>query len=202
MSVIREPFNEPLPRRVHVIGTSGSGKTTFARALATQLGVVHVELDDVAWGPEWQLRPKEAVREDLRRLLALHEHTGWVVDGNYSHLRDEVIWPAQPTVVWLDYSFATVMRRVTWRTLRRVVIRKRLWQAGNRESLRRTLFSRDSILLWAATTYRKRRREYPTLLAQHPELPVLRFRRPREAKRWLDSLAPRNAEVGACVERT
>ena len=40
-------------RRVNVVGTSASGKTTFARALAERLGVRHVELDALHWQSGW-----------------------------------------------------------------------------------------------------------------------------------------------------
>jgi hypothetical protein len=50
------------------------------------------------------------------------------------------------------------------------------------------LFSRDSLLLWILTTYRRRRREYPRLLAARPDLAVFRLRSPRDADRWLRSV--------------
>ena len=40
--------------RVSVIGTSGSGKTTFAGELARRLGVRHVDLDAINWQPGWR----------------------------------------------------------------------------------------------------------------------------------------------------
>jgi adenylate kinase family enzyme len=37
--------------RVVVVGSSCSGKTTFARSLAEIVGSPHVELDALHWGP-------------------------------------------------------------------------------------------------------------------------------------------------------
>ncbi len=43
------PLSSAGMRRVNVIGTSGSGKTTVAAALADRLGIRHVELDALSW---------------------------------------------------------------------------------------------------------------------------------------------------------
>ena len=42
--------------RTVVVGTSCSGKTTFARQLAARLGAPHIELDAFHWLPHWQQR--------------------------------------------------------------------------------------------------------------------------------------------------
>ncbi|MEA3340832.1 MAG: adenylate kinase, partial [Chloroflexota bacterium] len=145
-------------RRVHVVGTSGSGKTTVAQRLAARLEVPHVELDALYWEPGWMGVPPEVFR---RRVSEALSGETWIVDGNYSRVR-EIIWDRADTVVWLDFPLAVIMGRLLWRTLSRIVTREELWH-GNRESARMTFCSRDSILLWALTTYRRRRREYPAL---------------------------------------
>ncbi len=49
------------PMRVSVVGCSGSGKTTFGRALAETLGVAFVELDAVFHQPGWTELPRAGV---------------------------------------------------------------------------------------------------------------------------------------------
>ncbi|OQY23050.1 MAG: adenylate kinase [Anaerolineaceae bacterium 4572_32.1] len=169
-------------RRINVVGTTGSGKTTLAHRLGRILQIPHVELDALHWGPDWMPASLAVFRE--RVALALSGEC-WVVDGNYSKTRD-IIWSRADTVVWLDYALPLIMGRLLWRTLHRVVAREELW-GGNRESLRTTFFSRDSILLWALQTYRRRRREYPALLArpEHAHLTLVRLRSPQETADWL-----------------
>ncbi|HEY7847048.1 MAG TPA: hypothetical protein VIC83_02515, partial [Candidatus Limnocylindria bacterium] len=67
-------------RRINVVGTSASGKTTFARALAARLAVPWVELDALHWEAGWTEADDAVMRERVRRAIA---GDGWVVDGNY-----------------------------------------------------------------------------------------------------------------------
>ncbi|MDF1596757.1 MAG: adenylate kinase [Acidimicrobiia bacterium] len=168
-------------QRVAVVGTSGSGKTTVSGRLAAMLGVPHVELDSLHWEPGWTEAHPEVLRRRVESALSADQ---WVVDGNYSAVRD-LIWPKADTLVWLDYRLARVMWQVTTRTARRIATREELW-SGNRERFS-AVFSRDSIIWWALTTYRKNRRKYAVLLEapQTSHLKTVHLRSPREAAAWM-----------------
>ena len=56
-------------RRVVVVGTTGSGKTTFAAALAAVRGLRHVELDSLHWGANWTPRERDTFRTAAWRLV-------------------------------------------------------------------------------------------------------------------------------------
>jgi adenylate kinase family enzyme len=178
-------MDRDLLSRVAIVGTSGAGKTTLARSLGRALGVRHIELDALYWGPSWTPTPREEFRS---RALEAVGASRWVVDGNYSAVRD-IVWGRATTLVWLDYSFQLVFRRAVWRTIRRTVTREQLY-AGNRESLR-AIADADWIPWWVLRTFWKRRREYPGLL-QKPEfahLQVLQLGHPREGVRLLEACA-------------
>lgn len=83
-------------RRIVVIGATGSGKTTFARALAAARGREFYDLDDLHWLPGWQ--PRE--RADFyARAAAAAAGEDWVICGNYSAVR-AAVWPRAEAIVW------------------------------------------------------------------------------------------------------
>lgn len=171
--------------RVVVVGTTGSGKTTFARRLAASLGSNHVELDSLYWKPNWT--PAEQNELHLRVESAAAGQR-WVIDGNYSQLRP-LIWPRATHVVWLDYRFIRVMWQLLWRTIRRTIKGEELF-SGNQETLRMAIFSRDSILLWGLKTYHRRKRRYQRFISQgaFPNIEYIVFKNPKQSERWLQSL--------------
>ena len=104
-----------------------------------------IELDALNWGPDWQPAPIELLRH---RVECEIRDGDWIVVGNYNSVRD-LVWRAADTLVWLDLPFPLVIWRLFWRTLRRSVTRENLWGSGNTESLVRSFFTRQSILLYA-----------------------------------------------------
>src|ERR1700682_388109 len=100
-----------------VVGTTGSGKTTCASLLAQKLAIPHVELDALFWDANWTSAPAPEFRARVTQAL---QGECWIVDGNYSKVRD-LIWQRATTVVWLDYSLWTIMIRLLRRTVARIV---------------------------------------------------------------------------------
>ncbi len=180
-------------RRIAVTGTSGSGKTTFALELAGRLGVPCVELDALFWQPGWVEPELEAFRARVREVTA---GEGWVLDGNYSRVRDLFLGRAG-TVVWLDLPLLTCLWRVARREVRRARTREDLWGSGNHGSWRK-LVARDSLLWWTLTTHRRRRRENEAAFAPAARagVRVLRFRSSSAADTWLARLAPAREDSG------
>ncbi len=171
-------------KRIVVVGSTAAGKTTMANALAQRFGLRHVELDALHWEANWTPAATDVLRE---RVAAALSADGWVVDGNYSAVRD-LVWPRADTLVWLDYPLPLILMRLTRRTFVRVASRLELWN-GNRERFYTQFFTRDSLYLWVLQTYRRRRREFAHLVADpaNAHLAVVHLRSPRAAAAWLAS---------------
>jgi adenylate kinase family enzyme len=149
------------------------------------LGVPHVELDELHWGPNWTERPTEALREAVRERASSE---GWVIDGNYSKVQD-IVWTRATDAVWLNYPFAMVFGRALRRTVSRMVTREELF-SGNRESFRTSFLSRDSILWWVITSFRRRRRQYERTFEARtfPEVRLTELRNQRDADALVESM--------------
>ena len=168
--------------RVVVVGTSCSGKSTFARDLARRLETEHVELDALFWLPGWT-KPDE---DDFRSLVEKQvSGDRWVVDGNYRGVRD-IVWARATAVIWLDYPFRLILWRSLKRTISRAVTREEICN-GNRESFRKSFLSRDSILLWVIKSDRSMRRRYQALFTDdiHANAARIRLSRPADAAAFL-----------------
>lgn len=171
-----------------VVGNSGSGKSTLAVVLADKLGAAYLELDSVFHQPGWQPLEREAFRE---RVDEFTQGPTWVIDGNYSAVRD-IVWSRIDTVVWLDPPRRRVMRQLLGRTLRRMATGAQLWN-GNRERWR-NLFRFDpeeSILMWAWTKHASYRDRYLAAMDDpaNSHLKFIRLHSRKDAERWLAQAA-------------
>jgi adenylate kinase family enzyme len=176
--------------RVVVIGSSGSGKSTFGHRLSGACDLARVELDALNWAPGWVDRSKTDLDGFVRRVEAAISGDRWVTDGNYREAMTRIL-PRATHLIWLDYSRPVVMRRVIWRSFIRAAGQRELWPGtGNREDFRRWL-SREHPIRWAWDTFNRRRAQYEVLLAD-PRLAGVskhRLRRPREADALIARLA-------------
>jgi adenylate kinase family enzyme len=173
--------------RINVIGTSGSGKTTFGRELASVLQIPFIELDAIFWGPDWS-EPDDS--ELFPKLSAALSGDNWVLDGNYSRTLD-IKWERVDSVIWLDFSFPRTVAQAIKRAVSRIITQEELWTGtGNRESLQK-LFSRDSIVLWTIQTYATRRKRIQGYITsgQYRSIIFHRIKSPKQAKIFLQSVA-------------
>src|SRR5438270_201678 len=147
--------------RVVVVGTSGSGKTTMAKALSAALGVPRIELDAINWQPGWRPISIDAPDEFFRRVAEAAAADAWVMDGNYSKAH----WARATAFVWMDPGRWTVMRQVIWRSFTRAIDRRELWPGtGNKELFRKWL-EKEHPIRWAWDTWAMMRARYGALFA-------------------------------------
>ena len=172
-------------KRILVIGRTGSGKTTLARAIAAALRVPHVELDSLYFGPKFSTVPESVLRE---RVAAAIEEDRWVTDGNKRAVRD-LVWPRADTIIWLDYPAVVTLWRLVRRAFRRTAsLGTQAAKEGDTKDLPRQLIAAAKGVLTALRSHTGQRKEFPRLFAapENQHLAVARLRSPRSTQRWCD----------------
>ncbi|MEU3461925.1 adenylate kinase [Streptomyces sp. NPDC006733] len=170
--------------RILVVGATGAGKSTLARALGGRLGLAYREMDALHYiGPGWATNDR--LTEDVSGLTS---GSHWVFDSLGTPEVRDLLWRRADTVIWLDYPRRIVMARVLRRSLRRTVTREALF-GGNRETWRGWL-RRDHPAWWAWSQHASRRREIGRRSrdTRFAPLDTLRFAHPDETAAWLASL--------------
>lgn len=100
--------------RVVVIGSGGSGKSTFSRELGRVTGIPVIHLDREYWRPGWEETPKD---EWKARVADMLEGERWIMDGNFGGTR-EMRMQAADTIIFLDLPRRVCLYRILKRTLK------------------------------------------------------------------------------------
>jgi adenylate kinase family enzyme len=79
--------------RIIIIGNSGSGNSTRARRVASEHGLVHLDLDSIIWEPGQIAVPRapEAVQASLQDFV--RENERWVIEGVYAEVLVPLLAP-------------------------------------------------------------------------------------------------------------
>lgn len=136
--------------RIVVYGSTSVGKTTVTKELGRILDSVVVILDDVFWGPNWEMPTTESFQKKVQEIILGKEK--WVVDGNYSKVRPFIL-PNATFAVFLDLPLYLILWRVFSRTISRNTIiniyeptplPKRIEESGNGEHLLFSIYQLSS----------------------------------------------------------
>ena len=147
--------------KIHIIGGSGTGKTTLADKLAEEYAIAHSDLDDLQWdnkaeGYGVKRDPKERDAM-LAEILATDD---WIIEGVYYK------WCAQcfedADKIYLLNTPRSIYRR---RIIKRYVKRKLHIVKGKKETLK----SLRALLKWADKYQKVDMEEIKKILGQYPD---------------------------------
>lgn len=181
-----EPW--PIGRRVIVLGSSCTGKSTLGARLALLLEVPFVELDALFWKPDWVETPDAEFQE---KVLAATAGEGWVVAGGYHRQTQPVLWPRVQTIVWLDLPLLVSTGRIIRRSWRRSRDHELLWGTNYEKFWPQfKLWDNDSLITFTLRTHRAKRRRYAAAMADPAWAHInwVRLRSQRELDAWLRSV--------------
>lgn len=159
--------------RIIVLGCPGSGKSTFARALAARTGLPLIHLDSVWWRADGSHISRDEFDRALSELLAGEK---WIMDGDYSRTY-EVRLRAADTVIFLDYPEDVCMAGIVGRV------------GEERPDMPWTESTLDPELVAMVKNYaRDNRPVLLDLLRRYADRQVLVFTDRTRADRWLSEL--------------
>ena len=163
-------------QRVVILGCSGAGKSTFARALGARLGLPVVHLDALFWQPGWKEPENEAFRAAVASAIA---GDAWITDGNYVGRTFDLRLPRADTVIFIDQPRWLCVFRILWRWLTSFGRVRADLATGCPETFDRTL------LLWA---WNFRRQSQPRILemAGRYSMPITHLRGNTAIARFLN----------------
>jgi adenylate kinase family enzyme len=166
--------------RIAIVGCSGSGKSTVARALGKSLGLPVIHLDQLWWKAGWI----ESEFSDFEARVAVAcRGQRWIADGNYSrtyHLR----FPNADAIVWLDLPRWICLSRTILRTIRGLGRTRADMSSGCPERLSLELLG----FIWDFPSKHRPRIE-EAIKEQGGSARLIHLRRPGEVSRFLSAMA-------------
>jgi adenylate kinase family enzyme len=168
-------------QRIMVMGSSGSGKSTFSRRLSGITGIPIVSIDALFWKPGWVESDRAGFRA---RLAEVTRRPRWIMDGNYTSAEGELRRDVCDTVIWFDLPRAACMFGILTRIAKSYGQVRPEMAPGCPEKIDLEFFR----YVW---TYRAKQR--PTLLAYfeglRPDQNFVTFTERAQADRYLSDLA-------------
>lgn len=165
-------------KRVIVVGSGGSGKSTFSRLLGeiTRLPVIH--LDTLFWKPNWTSTPKDEWREVVRREL---ERKEWIMDGNFGSTR-EMRMQAADTIIILDLP--------RWLCIYRILKRMVKYRNKKRPDMAEGCFERFDweFIMWVWNYKKTSRVRLIDELESHYEKKIIFLKSRREVAEFLERM--------------
>lgn len=147
-------------KRILVIGSPGSGKSTFARALRDAAGLPLIYMDQLFWNADKTNVSRETLCQRLREVMA---QECWIIDGHYAGTLEMRLQQCD-TVFWLDYPLEVCLAGIE---NRRGTIREDLpWVETEPDS---------DFIAYVQAFHEKTKPELPGLLKSFPHLNVIRF---------------------------
>lgn len=178
-------------KKINIIGTSDSGKSTFAKKLSLKLNIEYTEMDSLYWDDNWTPHNKEYF---LQKIEEITNKNQWILDGNYRKTIP-IKWQKADTIIWLDYSFCRTFFQVFKRAILRIIDKKPLWEtSNNKESFKQTFMSKDSILLWMISSYPKTKKRYKLMLKEekYSHINIIHLKSPKECEEFLKNIKIKN----------
>jgi len=105
-------------KRIHIIGSVGSGKTTLAREISSWLNIPYYELDNVVWirHKSGDIRRTEQEREEY--LNSILQSESWIIEGIHNEDWVSNCFQSADLIIFLDTKYSIRTYRIIKRFLK------------------------------------------------------------------------------------
>lgn len=126
--------------KIHIVGSSGTGKSYISNKISCLLNIPHYDLDNIYWDNESDTYgTKNSIEIRTEKFKNIMKNDNWVIEGVfYSWLND--------SFVLADYIFILNVNPIlfNYRIIRRFIRRK----LGIEKSKKETLKSLKDLIVW------------------------------------------------------
>jgi len=166
-------------RKVFIIGICGAGKSTLARQLSQKIEFPVIHLDQYYWKSGWVTQEKKDFENKVKELS---KQESWIMDGNYSSTFN-IRFAQADTLIVLDYSRYMAIFRSTKRIIS--------YYGKSRPDMSSNCPERFDLdfykYMWKFNKQHKPRTDQ-AIKDYGSNLNIYRFKQPKEAQAFLDSL--------------
>lgn len=106
------------PKRIHIIGSVGSGKTTLAREISLRLDIPYYELDNVVWKRHSCRDIRRTEQERERYLNNIIQSDSWIIEGVHNEDWVSNCFHSADLIIFLDTKYSIRTYRIIKRFLK------------------------------------------------------------------------------------
>ncbi|OXS68521.1 DNA topology modulation protein FlaR [Lysinibacillus sp. KCTC 33748] len=118
-------MNKEFPRKIHIIGSVGSGKTTLAKELSEKLNIRYYELDNVVWirQKSGDIRRTDQQKVDYLQNIILTK--AWIIEGVHNEEWVEQSFLNADLIIFINTNYYIRIYRIIKRfTLQKLGLEK------------------------------------------------------------------------------
>ncbi|MGP4079942.1 AAA family ATPase [Pseudalkalibacillus sp. R45] len=173
-------------KRIHIIGSVGSGKTTLAKHLSNRLQIPHYELDNVVWRRTTSGDVRRTDQERDQQLCEIIRTERWIIEGaHHTWIKDSL--QNADLIILLDTPYS---KRI-YRIIKRFILQRTGLEKANYKP---TFKIFRKMFIWNAAYQNQNRQEILELLSTYDEK-LVSLQNNNEIEKHLNGLGEGHAET-------
>lgn len=169
-------------KRIVILGSGGSGKTTLSNYINKKIGLPVVYLDKEYWLPNWE---KPCEEDWNNKLSKLSENEKWIMDGNYIDSLNIRLERAD-LVIMLDIKQSVCLTSIFFRTLRSYFVKRKDLSDGCKDKFNQNY---TEFVSWVKQFKNVYFPQLVNLCLEYPNIDLKLFTKRRNAKKFIKRMA-------------